>query len=56
MTTPETYPQCPVCGHAARHVTTNVRRCDECGGPCTTEEGWESFGLRTPWPGRKEET
>lgn len=55
MTEPETYPECKTCGHAARHVHTNVRRCVECSGPCVTEAGWKSFGITTPWPGRRRE-
>lgn len=52
---PDAYDPCPVCGHAALHEATNVLRCEECSGPCVTEEGWKSFGIRRPWPGRKEQ-
>lgn len=40
--TDQQHPPCTVCGHAARHVLTNVWRCDECGGPC-----WAAYDPET---------
>lgn len=31
--------RCTVCEHISPHVFTNVWYCDECKGPCLTEEG-----------------
>jgi hypothetical protein len=46
--------RCEVCQHIARHVLTNVWHCDDCDGPCLTEEGRaREASYPKPWDKRK---